>query len=71
MKIEETKHSNLADEIKPCPFCGMKQWLNVSLEQIEHIGRCRVVTTCKLCNVAMVSDSASISEAVEKWNNRY
>lgn len=58
----------MANELKPCPFCGCKAWVS------EHTcikGRPTYYHThCTGCGVSDLKHHKSTEEAIEAWNRR-
>lgn len=72
----------MTDELKPCPFCGEAESLEisdcVSLEACVHFEECKSdLTRCVVCNIhkggcgASGGFAYSEAEAIKKWNTRY
>ena len=52
-------------ELKPCPFCGEKEYLNVSLKSSLYFTK----AVCNECG-AGGPNSSSAELAIEAWNKR-
>ena len=55
-------------ELKPCPFCGGKAWLNGTIMWSDLSKRFSVF--CCECRVETPRTSHTKEEAIEAWNRR-
>ena len=56
----------MANELKPCPFCGGKAWSCTTYK--FHAEKTRYVVKCTKCNAIMEYRSRKAVE--EAWNRR-
>lgn len=57
----------MADELKPCPFCGGKPALCCTRDESDNFDRDYFVT-CDNCSIAIHEEYSS--EAIAAWNTR-